>query len=58
MFEQKNLWKEIGYSVIEGELEDGKRVVLARTGKNVLNTMNYLGKLVYNDKVLTLPLLK
>ena len=31
MFEQKNLWKEIGYSVIEGELEDGKRVVLART---------------------------
>ena len=31
MFEQRNLWKEIGYSVIEGELEDGKRVVLART---------------------------
>ena len=31
MFEQKNLWKEIGYSVIEGELDDGKRVVLART---------------------------
>ncbi len=31
MFEQKNLWKEIGYSVVDGELEDGKRVVLART---------------------------
>ena len=31
MFEQKNLWKEIGYSVIDGELQDGKRVVLART---------------------------
>lgn len=31
MFEQKNLWKEIGYSVIGGELEDGKRVVLTRT---------------------------
>lgn len=31
MFEQKNLWKEIGYSVVDGELQDGKRVVLART---------------------------
>lgn len=31
MFEQKNLWKEIGYSVADGELQDGKRVVLART---------------------------
>lgn len=31
MFEQQNLWKEIGYSVVDGELHDGKRVVLART---------------------------
>ena len=31
IFEQQNLWKEIGYSVIEGELKDGKRVILART---------------------------
>lgn len=31
MFEQKNLWQEIGYSVVEGELQDGKQVVLART---------------------------
>lgn len=34
MFDQKNLWKEIGYSVIDGELKDGKRVVLARTEKS------------------------
>ncbi len=31
MFEQKNLWTEIGYSIIEGELREGQRVVLART---------------------------
>lgn len=31
MFEQKNLWQEIGYSVVDGELQDGKQVVLART---------------------------
>lgn len=31
MFEQQNLWKEVGYSVVEGELQDGKHVVLART---------------------------
>lgn len=36
MFEQKNLWKEIGYSVVEGELEDGKRAVLARTENSSL----------------------
>ena len=34
MFEQKNLWEEIGYSVIDGELQDGKRVVLTRTEKS------------------------
>lgn len=34
MFEQKNLWKEIGYSVLKGELQEGKRVVLARTEKS------------------------
>ncbi len=34
MFEQKSLWEEIGYSVIDGELEDGRRVVLARTEKS------------------------
>ena len=31
MFEQKNLWEEIGYSIVDGELQDGKRVVLTRT---------------------------
>ncbi len=34
MFEQKNLWEEIGYSVIDGELQEGKRVVLTRTEKS------------------------
>lgn len=31
MFEQKNLWEEIGYSVIDGKLQDGEHVVLTRT---------------------------
>lgn len=31
MFEQKNLWEEIGYSVIDGKLQDGQHVVLTRT---------------------------
>jgi len=31
MFDHHNLWKEIGYSVVSGELTDGKRVVLERT---------------------------
>ena len=28
MFEQDTLWKDIGYEVADGQLEDGKRVVL------------------------------
>ena len=31
MFEHHNLWEEIGYSVVSGELKDGERVVLERT---------------------------
>ncbi len=31
IFEQKNLWEEIGYSVIDGKLQDGSHVVLTRT---------------------------
>ena len=31
MFEQDTLWKDIGYEVADGQLEDGKRVVLQRT---------------------------
>lgn len=31
MFDQNALWKDIGYEVKDGELEDGKHVVLART---------------------------
>jgi superfamily I DNA and RNA helicase len=30
MFEQKSLWNDIGYSVRDGDLEDGHRVVLTR----------------------------
>ena len=31
MFDQSSLWRDIGYEVAEGLLEDGKRVVLQRT---------------------------
>ncbi len=31
MFDQDSLWKDIGYEVSEGQLEDGKHVVLQRT---------------------------
>lgn len=31
MFDQKDLWLDVGYKVLDGELEDGKHVVLART---------------------------
>lgn len=31
MFEQKQLWEEIGYSVIDGELKEGMHVILGRT---------------------------
>jgi len=31
MFDQKDLWLDVGYKVLNGELEEGKRVVLART---------------------------
>lgn len=31
MFERSELWKDVGYSVTEGELRDGQRVVLERT---------------------------
>lgn len=30
MFEDKQLWKDVGYHVVDGKLEDGMRVVLAR----------------------------
>ena len=31
MFDQKDLWLDVGYKVLDGELEEDKRVVLART---------------------------
>ena len=31
MFEQRSLWRDVGYVVKEGELEDGNHVILART---------------------------
>ena len=31
MFDQNSLWEEIGYNIVDGELEDGKHVVLERT---------------------------
>lgn len=31
MFDQSSLWRDIGYEVCEGSLEDGNRVVLQRT---------------------------
>lgn len=34
MFEQSSLWSDVGYNVIEGQLEDGEHVVLARTSES------------------------
>ncbi len=34
MFENKELWEEIGYKISNGQLGDGERVVLERTGKS------------------------
>lgn len=34
MFDDSQLWNEVGYSVIEGELEDGHDVTLERTNKS------------------------
>ncbi|RKW54682.1 MAG: helicase [Lachnospiraceae bacterium] len=34
MFEQHSLWRDVGYKVKEGILEDGKHVVLARTASS------------------------
>ncbi|MDI7920703.1 DEAD/DEAH box helicase [Ferirhizobium litorale] len=31
MFERNELWRDVGYTVVDGALEDGKRVRLART---------------------------
>lgn len=33
MFDQSSLWKDIGYEIVSGKLEDGKQVVLERTQK-------------------------
>lgn len=33
MFDQSTLWKEVGYDITYGSLEDGKHVVLERTNK-------------------------
>lgn len=33
MFENKELWSEIGYLVISGSLEDGQKVILGRTNE-------------------------
>lgn len=34
MFDQHQLWNDIGYRLVEGELKDGARVVLERTEKS------------------------
>ena len=34
MFDQKVLWEEVGYTVLEGQLNEGERVVLGRTHEN------------------------
>ena len=34
MFERSNLWKDIGYDVVEGSLKDGEHVILGRTIKS------------------------
>jgi len=33
MFDNSNLWSDVGYKVIEGELEEGKNVTLKRTNE-------------------------
>lgn len=34
MFDQQSLWLDVGYAVVEGELEEGKHVKLARTSSS------------------------
>lgn len=34
MFEQNSLWKDIGYEIADGELNDGSAVILKRTSKS------------------------
>lgn len=34
LFEEKSLWREVGYEVVDGELEDDQYVKLARTSKS------------------------
>lgn len=34
MFEQSSLWNDVGYKVIEGNLEDGAHVILSRTDES------------------------
>ena len=34
MFDRPDLWEDVGYSVIDGQLRDGAKVVLARTSKS------------------------
>lgn len=34
MFEQNSLWNDVGYEVVDGELEDGAHVVLSRTDES------------------------
>ncbi len=34
MFENSKLWKDVGYSVVSGQLKDGENVVLERTDKS------------------------
>lgn len=34
MFEHSQLWKDVGYSIVDGQLKDGKDVTLERTDKS------------------------
>ncbi len=34
MFDDSQLWKDVGYSVVDGKLEDGKNVTLERTSES------------------------
>lgn len=34
MFEHSQLWKDVGYSVVKGELKDGQNVILERTDES------------------------
>ena len=49
MFDQKELWKEIGYEVYNGNLESGKPVKLKRTEES---TPDYFGKQLNADEIL------